>query len=213
MTTYTEAYHTGEIILSEAPGTLSREAITVVSGAGALAAGTVLGKITKGAATAALVVGGTGGGTFSAVALGAGALPGVYQLIATAATKFNLEDPNGVLLGVVTLGVESTLGGLTFTFTAAGAGHVAGDRATITVAAGSGKYTAYDDALLNGAEVAAAILLEAIDATSGDITCSALVRLAEIKKDILQWHADADATAKTLAYARLAASPTFIVAR
>lgn len=35
-------------LLSEAPGTLSRESVTVVSGAGALVAGTVLGKITTG---------------------------------------------------------------------------------------------------------------------------------------------------------------------
>lgn len=37
---------TGEFLLSEAPGTLSREAVVIASGAGALAAGTVLGKVT-----------------------------------------------------------------------------------------------------------------------------------------------------------------------
>lgn len=46
MATYTEARQTGEFLISEASGTRSREAVTVVSGAGALAAGTVLGKIT-----------------------------------------------------------------------------------------------------------------------------------------------------------------------
>lgn len=39
---------TGEFLLSEAPGTLSREAVVIASGAGALAAGTVLGKIDVG---------------------------------------------------------------------------------------------------------------------------------------------------------------------
>lgn len=46
MTTYTEGFRATEIIQSEANGTLSREQITIVSGSGALAAGTVLGKIT-----------------------------------------------------------------------------------------------------------------------------------------------------------------------
>lgn len=77
----------------------------------------------------------------------------------------------------------------------------------------SGKYAAYDDGNADGSETAAAVLLEAIDATSSDITCSALVRFAEVKKDILQWDAAVDATAKTAAYAALAGSPTFIIAR
>lgn len=46
MTTYTESYQAKEIILSEANGTLSRETVTITSGAGVLQAGTVLGKIT-----------------------------------------------------------------------------------------------------------------------------------------------------------------------
>lgn len=45
MATLTEARRTGEFILSEANGTISREAITVVSGQD-LEAGTVVGKIT-----------------------------------------------------------------------------------------------------------------------------------------------------------------------
>lgn len=46
MTTYTEPYRASEIIASEAPGTLSRETVTIVAGSGAIVAGTVLGKIT-----------------------------------------------------------------------------------------------------------------------------------------------------------------------
>jgi hypothetical protein len=38
--------HPGEFILSEANGQRSREAITIASGAGIIAAGTVLGKVT-----------------------------------------------------------------------------------------------------------------------------------------------------------------------
>lgn len=46
MATFTEARRTGEHLISEASGTRSRETVVVVSGAGKLAAGTVLGKIT-----------------------------------------------------------------------------------------------------------------------------------------------------------------------
>lgn len=46
MATMTEARRTGEFIISEANGTRSREKITIVAAAAALAAGTVLGKIT-----------------------------------------------------------------------------------------------------------------------------------------------------------------------
>src|SRR4051794_20003985 len=48
MTTYTEGRHNGEFIMSELEGHGSRENVTIVSGAGVLAAGTVLGKITSG---------------------------------------------------------------------------------------------------------------------------------------------------------------------
>ncbi|MFH1493747.1 MAG: head decoration protein [Pseudomonadota bacterium] len=46
MATFTEARHTGEHMISEAPGTLSRDEVTIASGAGVLPVGQVLGKIT-----------------------------------------------------------------------------------------------------------------------------------------------------------------------
>lgn len=48
MTVYTEGRHPGEFLLSEAAGQRSREVVTVVSGAGVIAPGTILGKITAG---------------------------------------------------------------------------------------------------------------------------------------------------------------------
>jgi hypothetical protein len=204
MPTFTEPFRPYEVLLSEAPGTLSRESVTIASGAGALTAGTVLGKITKGAATAAHVAGGTGNSTFSAVTVGADSKVGVYQLIWTAATKVNVEDPDGVLLGVATLGSAFSGGGLTFTITAGGTPHVATDRATITVAAGSGNYASYDNTAANGTEVAAAVLLQAVDATSASVAAVAIVRLGEVKDEALQWHANNNAGAKTAGKADLA---------
>lgn len=46
MTAVNEGQRAGEFLISEAPGSLSRAAITLVSGAGDLVAGTVLAKIT-----------------------------------------------------------------------------------------------------------------------------------------------------------------------
>lgn len=48
MAATTETARDLEFLISEAPGSLSRELVTVASGAGALVAGTVLGKITSG---------------------------------------------------------------------------------------------------------------------------------------------------------------------
>ncbi len=77
----------------------------------------------------------------------------------------------------------------------------------------TGKWRTYDDAHADGSQATLAILLESIDATGSDIVCSALVRFAEVKKDILQWDTACDATAKTAAYAALIAPPSFIAAR
>jgi hypothetical protein len=48
MTTLTEGKHALEFLLSEATGDRSREQVTISSAAGALVAGTLLGKITSG---------------------------------------------------------------------------------------------------------------------------------------------------------------------
>lgn len=122
MATYTEPYRSFEALLSEGSGSISREAVTIKSGSGVLAAGTVLGKITA-----------------------------------------------------------------------------------------SGKYEGYDDGNSGGSATAAAVLAQAVDATSSDIVATAIVRMAEVKKDALQWVAAVDSTAKTKAYGDLAGS--YIIAR
>lgn len=46
MTVFTEGKHTAEFLLSEGNGSISREQVTIAAAAGAMAAGTVVGKIT-----------------------------------------------------------------------------------------------------------------------------------------------------------------------
>lgn len=202
MTTLTEHLHAGNFIVSEANGCLSREAVTIDTGS--LLAGTVLGKITVGDATAALTAGDTGDGTFSAVVLSVGAMAGVYTLSATSATKFRLEDPEGTLVGTVTVGAEFSKGGLTFTITAGATPFVVGDTATITVAEGSEKYVQFNQDAADGSQIAAGILFDDADASSADVTAVAIVRMAEVAADALVWPSDITDNEKSAAVAQLA---------
>lgn len=106
----------------------------------------VAGKVTSdkdlGAATPAAVAGNTGSsGTIGTVTVGA-AKSGVYHVNciepATNAGKFTVEDPDGIEVGIATVGVEFVGGGLTFTIADA-TDFVSGDAFTITVAAGNNK--------------------------------------------------------------------------
>jgi hypothetical protein len=102
MTTYTEDLHAGAFIASEAEGTRSRDAITVLSGQN-LKAGAVLGKVAHGTASSAAFAGNTGNGVMGAVTLGANVKPGVYKLVildpVTNAGSFEVEGPDGILVG------------------------------------------------------------------------------------------------------------------
>ena len=68
---------------------------TIDTQSAVLARGTILGQKTLGAATATAGGGNTGNGTSSAVTVGANAKVGTYNIVFTAATKFNVFDPAG----------------------------------------------------------------------------------------------------------------------
>lgn len=279
MTTYTEPYRPSEIISSEAPGTLSRETVTVAAGAGAITAGMVLGKrtqanaaavVTGSIATTTLTVtavtsgalsvgqtisgsgvtagtkitalgtglggtgtytvdtsqtassttitatsayatalsGNTGNGAMGAITVSAGAKLGSYTLVVvspgTNVGNFIVTDPDGIFVGQGDVAAAFSAGGLAFTLADGSTDFAAGDGFTITVAAGDGLYVPYDDDNLDGSNVAAAIALEAVDATSANVTCATLFRNAEYKADILQWASTNDANDKAAGIADLA---------
>lgn len=182
-------------ILTELPGTLSRDVVTILSGSGKLDAGTVLGQIKAGAATAAAKAGGnTGNGTISAVTLLTGVKVGVYRLRFTAATTWNLVDPEGFEIGGGSNGAANA-NDLAFTTTAGGTPFVAGDGFDITVVAGSNKYVPSPAALVDGkvgAEIAIAILGYAVDATAADVDAVVIGNDAEVKKPVLIFDASVD---------------------
>lgn len=207
MSEITEGRYRGEFLFSEACGTRSLETVTIDTGD--LAAGTVLGKITKGAATGAAVSGNTGNGTITAApTVSAGAKVGVYRAIciepATNLGKFIVFAPDGIVLGVATVATEFSAGGLTFTIADGSTDFVSGDSFTITVAAGSGKYVAYNQDGVNGSEIAAGILMDNVNATSADVEAVIIARDAEPNGSELTWPSDIEAGEKTAAIAQLA---------
>lgn len=103
----TEGQHAGEFILSEAPGNLSREELTVLSGQ-TLYAGSVIGRVNKGVGKAAIpAVVGTGNGTMSALFAGPEVEVGSYVVTCTAAVAhggvFSVVTPSGLALPSLTL--------------------------------------------------------------------------------------------------------------
>lgn len=200
MTTLTEVLpHAGGFLLSEGPGDISREEITMESGAAYKAAMVLMESTATGTGTAAAGAGNTGDGTMSAVVVSAEAEVGVYVLQATAATKFDVEDPNGVKIGVATAGTEFSKGGLTFTITAGGTPFVANDKFTITVTISALTYEEFD-----GTGEALGLLYADVDATSADTNGTGIMRIAEVMDDAVTWKSGVTATQKALAKDQLA---------
>lgn len=217
MATYTEQIRHSEIILSEAPGTLSRDSITINDGLAHIA-GAVMMQVPSADADSdvAAFSGNTGNGT---LAVAAANKNGVYNVVfiepGTDAGKFQVEGPTGVILGTGVVGSPWSVTDLAFTITDGATDFVAGDGFTVTVSDPTVVYAAYDPGT-SALAGPSAILLEPADTSLGAVTVTALVRLAEVKKDLLDFN-DAeiglDADQKAAAIALLSTSPTFIVAR
>lgn len=75
----------------------------------------------------------------------------------------------------------------------------------------TGKYVAFDSAATNGAEKAAGVLYDSVDATNADVNAVAITRVAEVKADLLSFASTQDAEAKTSAIADL--KELFVIAR
>ncbi len=212
MSVLTEGKYIGDWLKNEGDLRYSRDTITVLAGSGAarvLTSGMVLGKVLVGAGTAAAVAGNTGNGAMGAVTVGAGAKVGVYNLVfiepASNAGRFSVEDPDGVTVGVGTVAVAFTGGGLSFTLADGATDFASGDAFTITVAAGSGKYVQLDTTGTDGRERAAGLL--AYDVTAADAVDAkgvAIVRMAEVSDNGITWPAGISGGNKTAAIAALA---------
>lgn len=132
VTPLVENYHDGGFMVSEANGHISRDSI-VLTGAANVLPGTLLGQLTAGAAAVAAALGtNTGNGTFGTITpVSQPTMIGVYNILFTAATTFNVTAPNGAVAAGTT-GVAFSNLGVVFTITAGGTPFVAGDSFTVT---------------------------------------------------------------------------------
>lgn len=170
-----------DFLISEANNHRSRDNIIVTQTGTAVKSGTLLTKVdTATTGTAAANAGNTGNPTFGTITVGAAGKPGVYDVTFTAATKFDVEDPDGIKIGTGTTGVAFSKAGIGFTLTAGGTPAVAGDGFAITVAAGSGKYIPYTAS--GAAGPADAILYNGLPALTGDAKAVGITNDAEVSR-------------------------------
>lgn len=146
---------------------------TVVLSGQNLVRGTLLGKIANGGASETHA-GNTGNGVMTLDAstpVLAGAKSGVYTatLITAAANGgiFRVEDPEGFVLGDVAVGATFA-DDIKFVIADGSTDFIVGDKFSITVAAGSGKYVKSLAAAADGSQVPDCILAHDCDASSGD---------------------------------------------
>lgn len=207
MATLTEARHSAEFIMSEAGGKRSRENITVVSGAGKLAAGQLITRTGGGSASSAAKSGGnTGNGAMTLDATTPvldGARPGVYTVrCITAATNdgiFRVESPDGGVIGDVAVGATFA-DQIKFVIADGGTDFIVGDGFDVTVNPTAGTWAAATATVR-----AEGILVHAVDATSAAVKTVAIVRDAEVNVNCLTYEATIDdATKKARKHAELA---------
>lgn len=210
MSVKTEGRHAGEFLMSEAAGNRSRDTITIPSGTGVIEPGTVLGLVTdEGVVTtsqAADATNAAGTGTIAEgdPAVGADVKVGTYRIVciepAADEGQFAVEDPNGVNIGVATVGVEFD-GEIVFTISDGATDFVAGEAFSFVVARSSFGYVPSPNAADDGSDQAVAIALYGCDATSAAKKIAAITGDAEVNGNILVYEATVNDAAKKAAKA------------
>lgn len=201
-TVFTENNRVSDWLKWEEDQRYSREAITLLSGQN-LKSGAILGRQLIGAtASAAAFAGNSGNGAMGAITVTGDARRGVYKLViiepGTNAGTFEVEDPDGKIIGRGTVAVAFSAGGLAFTLADA-TDFISGDGFDITVVAGAFKYLEHDPAGTDGSEKPAGILLFDTNATSADTACVAVTRQAIVAAGSLVWKSGATADQKAAA--------------
>lgn len=201
----TERRHSGGFLVSEEEQGRSRDQVTLLqqasnfqsSSSPILPAGVVLGNTLVGtSATYAANAGNTGNFTCGTVTVGQGTVEGTYAIELIAATVFNVFQPNGQLLGEGHTGVAFSVAGLGFTLTAGGTAAVAGDGATIALAANAnvGLYAPLSLSAADGTQNALAILFNESDASQGNRKVTVISRAAQVNGSELIYPASATGT-------------------
>jgi hypothetical protein len=140
-TTLHEKFATGEFLIREANGYISRTVVSFDNTAGALPliveAGTVYSLEAPGTITVQAKSGNTGNGTVTAaVANPVATQLGAYAVVMTSATTFSVTAPDGSILTAGATGVPY-LDGIGFRVNVGGTPYVAGDSFGVTIAIGA----------------------------------------------------------------------------
>lgn len=199
MTTFNEARHPGEFILSEGERHFSRENV-LIGISQTILPGTVLGATEVVASTtASIIIGantGNGVATLANPAISNTAVDGDYLLTCTAAATnagtFSVQTPDGREIGPLTVGVAFNKE-IKLTIADGAADFIVGDSFKVRVGVetpGDLSYGALNLTGTDGSQNAAGIALYPITndgSTTGKI--SAIVRHAEVNGNILTWPA------------------------
>ena len=206
MTIKTEGLHTGEFIQSEASGERSREEITIASGENLKVADVIAQTMTGGTITAAADAGNTGNGTVTGLSVGSGAQEGEYRLVCTEpavdAGTFQIEDPDGTIIGTAVVAVAFA-GDIGLTINDGATDFVAGDSFTLTVTQTTGEWQVLAPAATDGSEVAAGVLYDDVDATLAAASGVVIAREAEVNGKLIGWPTGITAAEKDLAITQL----------
>ena len=192
MPTLNEGRHPGEFVMTEANGSRSRESLkiaasqTILAG-GLLAASAIAADVVATPTADAGNTASSGTIAMEAPAVTAGVKDGRYIGVATAATKVEWSDPDGIKIGTSTHGTPFTKGGISLTITAGGTPNVAGDRFYVDVAADAEdfEHVAFDpDAALPIAGIA---IYPATTGSGESAEIAAIVRDAEVNGNCIAW--------------------------
>jgi len=196
MPVLSEANNLGDVLKYEAPNLYSREAVTVLGGAGAdrvLAVGTVIGRRTRSTVTVTAGAGNTGDGvaTLATPALGAKAEAGTYTLTCIAAAvnagTFEVLTPRGYRLPDLTVGQAYAGDHINLTIADGAADFVVGDTFTVAVS-GDDKVVALDPTAVDGTQEAYGVIAANVTAPDGvDTQGVAIVRNAIVADHALVW--------------------------
>lgn len=210
MANITESRHAAEFLLSEGQGNFSRDNVkiaasqTILAG-GLLAASAVAANVVATPSADADNTASSGTIAMETPAVTAGVKDGRYIGVATAATKVEWSDPDGIKIGTSTHGSAFTKGGISLTITAGGTPNVAGDRFYVDVAADAEdfEHVAFDpDAALPIAGIA---IYPATTGSGESADIAAIVRGAEVNGNCIAWPTGITAAEKANATQALAA--------
>ena len=193
--TYNAPTPVGAVVVFEVAPKWSREPVSLKNG-NAVAIGQVLARIGGASATSAAKTGGnTGTGTLTLDATTpvlSGVKTGVYTVRFTSATAYNVEDPDGFVIGS---GVNGTAfaDDLKFVTAAGGTAFIAGDGFDIAVWAAADTFVPLSLTGVDGSQIPAGVAIEDKESSTSDQKLVAVLRGAVVDSSKLIWPAGATA--------------------